>query len=144
MNWNTKFEWLANFDRGMTYLMNTHKVHCSGPAESLWIDNEKKLLIFARGGLLYAFNLHPTWSQESVFINCRVTGAGGYRVIFSTDDWLEALEWFCDYYNGQYLLSRGHGIRLWDQTVSSLPERSDSEKSDMVSVPWQDHHGKTG
>ena len=87
MNWNTKFEWLANFDRGMTYLMNTHKVHCSGPAESLWIDNEKKLLIFARGGMLYAFNLHPTWSQESVFINCRVTGAGGYRVIFSTDDW---------------------------------------------------------
>ena len=22
-----------------------------------------------------------------MFINCRVTGAGGYRVIFSTDDW---------------------------------------------------------
>ena len=87
MNRDTKFEWLANFDRGMTYLMNTHKVHCTGPAESLWIDNEKKLLIFARGGLLYAFNLHPTWSQESVFINCRVTGPGGYRVIFSTDDW---------------------------------------------------------
>lgn len=67
--------------------MNTRKVHCSGPAKSLWIDNERKLLIFARGGLLYAFNLHPTWSQESVFINCRVTGPGGYKVVLSTDDW---------------------------------------------------------
>ena len=60
---------------------------------SLYIEKDLKwmavalILIFARGGLLYAFNLHPTWSQESVFINCRVTGAGGYRVIFSTDDW---------------------------------------------------------
>ena len=71
----------------MTHLMNTHKVHCSSPAESLWIDNERKLIIFARGGLLYAFNLHPTWSQEGVFINCRVTGPGGYKVVLSTDDW---------------------------------------------------------
>ena len=86
-NWDLKFDWLAAFDRGMTYLMNTRKVHCSGQAESLWIDNERKLLIFARGGLLYAFNLHPTWSQENVFINCRVTGKGGYKVVLSTDDW---------------------------------------------------------
>ena len=114
-NWDLKYEWLANFDRGMTYLMNTHKVHCTGPAESLWIDNERKLLIFARGGLLYAFNLHPTWSQESVFINCRVTGPGGYRVIFSTDDWP---------YGGQTRINMdniyhagdtefGYGIRLY-------------------------------
>jgi hypothetical protein len=86
-DWNMKFEWLANFDRSMTYFINTHKVHCTGPAESLWIDNERKLMIFARGGRLFAFNLHPTWSQESVFINCRVTGPGGYRVALSTDDW---------------------------------------------------------
>ena len=82
-----KYEWLANFDRAMTYFTNTSHIHCAGPAESLWIDNERKLLIFARGGRLFAFNLHPTWSQESVFINCRITGAGGYRVALSSDDW---------------------------------------------------------
>jgi hypothetical protein len=65
--------------------------------------------------LLYAFNLHPTWSQESVFINCRVTGPGGYRVIFSTDDWP---------YGGQTRINMdnvywaqdtefGYGIRLY-------------------------------
>ena len=48
---------------------------------------QRKLLIFERGGLLYAFNQHPTWSQESVFLSCRVTGPGGYKVVLSTDDW---------------------------------------------------------
>ena len=82
-----KYKWLANFDRGMTFFFNTHRVHCTGPAKNLWIDNERKLILFARGGLLYAFNLHPTWSQKSVFISARVTGPGGYRVVLSTDDW---------------------------------------------------------
>jgi len=85
-SWEYKYEWLANFDRGMTFFINTHHVHISGPAENLWIDNEKKLIIFARGGVLYAFNLHPTWSQETVFINCRVTGPGSYQPVFSSDD----------------------------------------------------------
>ena len=86
-NWDFKYEWLANFDRAMTYFMNTRGIHCSGKAESLWIDNEKKLILFARGGRLFAFNLHPTWSQECVFVSARVTGAGNYRVVLSTDDW---------------------------------------------------------
>ena len=84
-NPDLKFEWLANFDRGMTYFVNTRRLLCSGPAESLWIDDEKKLLIFARGGMLFAFNLHPSWSQESVFISTRLTGPGGYRAALSTD-----------------------------------------------------------
>ncbi len=81
-----KYEWLANFDRAMTFHINTYHILTAGPAESLWLDNEKKLIIFARGGMLYAFNLHPTWSQEEVFVSCRLTGPGGYRVVFSSDD----------------------------------------------------------
>ena len=81
-----KYEWLANFDRAMTFHINTYHIHTSGPAESLWLDNDRKLVIFARGGMLYAFNLHPSWSQEDVFVNCRLTGPGGYRVVFSSDD----------------------------------------------------------
>ena len=82
-----KYDWLAAFDRSMTYHMAVYGIHCTGPAQSLWIDNERKLVLFERGGLLYAFNLHPTWSQETVFINCRLTGPGGYKVVLSTDDW---------------------------------------------------------
>ena len=86
-SWEYKYEWLANFDRAMTFFANIYGIHCSGPVESLWIDNEKKLLIFSRAGMLFAFNLHPTWSQESIFISTRTTGPGGYRVVLSTDEW---------------------------------------------------------
>ena len=85
-NPDLKYEWLANFDRAMVNLMKNNKVIESGPAESLWIDNERKLLLFVRGGITFAFNLHPNWSQESVYINTRVTGPGEYRVVLSSDD----------------------------------------------------------
>ena len=86
-DWNLKFVWLANFDRSMTWMLNNYGVLANLPVESLWIDNGRKLLIFARGGLLFAFNLHPTWSQEAVFISCRCTGPGGYRAVLTTDEW---------------------------------------------------------
>jgi len=82
-----KYDWLAAFDRALTYYINTRRVHVSGPAQSLWIDNENKLLLFARGGRLYAFNLHPTRSQEGVFLDTGPTGGGSYRVALSTDHW---------------------------------------------------------
>ena len=114
-NGDMKYEWLAAFDRAMTFFINTHRVHTSGPAESLWIDNERKLLLFARGGLLYAFNLHPTWSQEGVFLSTRLTGPGGYRVELSTDHWpwggqdrvsLDHVYWSGD-------TDMGYGIKLY-------------------------------
>ncbi len=82
-----KYEWLAAFDRAMTWFINTRRVHVSGPAELLWIDNEKKLIVFARGGRLYAFNLHPSHSQEGVYLDTRLTGPGDYHVALSTDHW---------------------------------------------------------
>ena len=85
-NPDTKFEWLAAFDRSMIHFVSDNKIYCSGGADSLWIDNERKLIIFARGGFLFAFNLHPNWSQENIFINCRVTGKGGYKTVLSTDE----------------------------------------------------------
>ena len=82
-----KYEWLVAFDRAMTWYFNTRRVHTSGPARKLWIDNENKLILFARGGRLYAFNLHPTRSLEGVFLDARLTGPGSYRVALSTDHW---------------------------------------------------------
>ncbi|MBR4424691.1 MAG: alpha amylase C-terminal domain-containing protein, partial [Oscillospiraceae bacterium] len=38
-------------------------------------------------GVLFAFNLHPTQSQEGVFLDTRLTGPGGYRAALSTDHW---------------------------------------------------------
>ena len=85
-NHSLKFEWLANFDKDMIHLMNKYKVHCGERAESLWLDQQKNLIIFRRNDLIYIFNMHPTWSQQDVFINCDLIGGGKYKVVFSTDD----------------------------------------------------------
>ncbi len=85
-NRDLKYECLSNFDRDMIHLAEKHRVLCGGKAKSLWLDQQKNLLVFQRNELIYIFNLHPTWSQEEVFINCDFTGKGKYQVIFSTDD----------------------------------------------------------
>ena len=81
-----KYEWLANFDRAMIHLADSTSLLSSYGAQSLWLDNEKKLILFERNNLLFGFNLHPTWSQETVFINCGPTGPGKYKVVLSSDD----------------------------------------------------------
>jgi 1,4-alpha-glucan branching enzyme len=53
---------------------------------NLWIDQENKLLAFSKGGLVSLFNFHPTKSQEGFSLPVNPVGAGGYRVVFSTDD----------------------------------------------------------
>ncbi len=85
-NADLKYEWLANFDRSMIGLASRYKTHLCPKAKSLWLDKEKNVLVFSRGELIYVFNMHPTWSQTDVFVNCRELGEGGYRVVLSSDD----------------------------------------------------------
>ncbi len=114
-DWNLKYEWLANFDRAMTYFVNTNELHCSGSAHALWIGQAQKVLLYERSGFLFAVNMHPTWSQEGVFLSTERTGPGGYRVIFSSDEWP---------FGGQERISKntvyhsadtefGHGLRIY-------------------------------
>ncbi len=51
--------------------------------QSIFIDNEKKILVFKRGKYIFAFNFHPNVSQESYFIRLP---AGSYQVCLSSDD----------------------------------------------------------
>lgn len=98
-NQDLKFGWLADFDRDMIQLVNKHKVLSGTKPEVIWLDQHKNLMIFRRNDLIYIFNLHPTWSQQDVFVNCDLTGGGNYRVIFSSDDSI---------YGGQERISKEH------------------------------------
>ena len=80
-----KYEWLANFDREIVKLAKGVKLYNSQPYQ-IWLDGQKNLIIFERNDLIFVFNLHPTWSQENVFISCHKTGNGAYRVALSSDD----------------------------------------------------------
>ena len=81
-----KYEWLLNFDKAMISFAKKNKVLIKPIAESLWIDEKAKVMTFARGNLLYAFNFHPTESATKLFLHAHTTGAGDYKAVFSTDD----------------------------------------------------------
>lgn len=81
-----KYEWLENFDRAMLKFARKYRVLSKPQAINLWIDQEKKLLAFAKGDLLYLFNFSANRSEPAFFLHCYTTGSGKYRAIFSSDD----------------------------------------------------------
>ncbi len=81
-----KYEQLYNFDKEIITLAKKSKFHTKSQPHSIWLDEEKNLMIFERADMIFVFNLHPTWSQENVFISCQKTGNGAYQVRFSSDD----------------------------------------------------------
>ncbi len=77
-----KYNQLAMFDRDMIRLAKKYGLLDTPPAELLHDHNENKILAFARNGLLFAFNFHPSHSYEHYQIDCP---AGSYRMILNTD-----------------------------------------------------------
>ena len=81
-----KYQWLENFDRAMLKFARKYRVLSKPQAVSLWIDQEKKILAFSKGDLLYLFNFNTTQSDPDFFLHAHTTGAGQYRAVFSSDD----------------------------------------------------------
>ena len=81
-----KYQWLEQFDRAMLKFARKYRVLNKSDAMNLWIDQDHKLLSFAKGDLIYVFNFSPNYSPTDFFVHAHVTGAGQYRAIFSTDD----------------------------------------------------------
>ncbi len=86
-NPDLKFDWLNDFDRAMIDLARTHGLLEDPLAENLWIDQDRKIIAFSRGGLVFLFDFHPSYSEQNFFLPVRTTGAGSYRVILSSDEW---------------------------------------------------------
>ena len=81
-----KYEWLNDFDKAMINLARDRKILNDPYAVSLWIDPERKIITFSRGGLLFVFNFHNSYSEQRFFLHAHTTGEGTYRVILSTDE----------------------------------------------------------
>ena len=81
-----KFTWLNAFDRSMIGMAEEFRLLDDPEAVSLWIDAERKIISFSRGGLLFLFNFHNTYSETDFFLHAHTTGEGAYRVILSTDE----------------------------------------------------------
>ncbi len=80
---NLKYCYLNEFDKTMIGLIKERRL-LSKKENSLYIDNDAKVLVYERGGLVFAFNFHPERSYDGYWLT--VPKAGKYRVILSTDE----------------------------------------------------------
>ena len=81
-----KYAWLRDFDRAMLKFARKYRVLSKRGAVNLWVDQERKLLAFCKGDIIYLFNFHPTESPTNFFLPTHPLGAGDYRAVFSSDE----------------------------------------------------------
>ena len=78
-----KYGYLQEFDRAMLSLSKENRLFAK-PPRCLFIDAEKQVLVYERGGLVFVLNFSPERSYEGYYVTVPTTGK--YRVSFSTDD----------------------------------------------------------
>ncbi len=79
---NLRYRELAAFDAAMIALLKESTAQTK-KLKNRWVHQDDKVLIYSRGELLFAFNLHPERSYENYFIPC---DSGEYTVALSSDD----------------------------------------------------------
>ena len=80
---NLKYQFLNRFEVDMVAAAKRARV-LTGKTRNLWTHQGDKVLIYQRGGAVFAFNLHPSASYTGYFVP--VPEEGEYRVILSSDE----------------------------------------------------------
>ena len=79
---NLRYRSLAAFDRAMLDLLKKEKIYRS-VIQTVRIDDEKKVLIFERGGVWFCFNFHPTASYPDYTFEAL---PGKYMTLLDSDE----------------------------------------------------------
>lgn len=83
-NKDLRYDHLYQFDKEMLAFVKEHNLVGSNNLQSLWIDEQDKLLAYKKNDLIFLFNFNPTNSFPEFALP---TGESGeYKVIFSSDD----------------------------------------------------------
>ena len=118
-----KYEWLNDFDKAMINLAKDRKLLNDPYAVSLWIDQERKIITFSRGKLLFVFNFHNSYSEQRFFLHAHTTGEGAYRVILSTDEDRFGGPGLIDHdfeYHTAYVEGRGLGFDVYSPCRTAM------------------------
>ncbi len=84
-NEDLKYHFLYDFEYDMLRVCRENHVLKQSMGDLLLDKGPEKILVVYRGGLMFAFNFHPTRSETNILIP--VHRKGNYTVEFSTDDW---------------------------------------------------------
>ncbi len=78
-----RYHLLLDFDREMVKLLKDYNVLEDKFAKEIHIDNQNKILIFLRQGLLFVFNFHP---ENSLFdYTFHLPESGSYKIVLNSD-----------------------------------------------------------
>ncbi len=83
-NPNLKYQYLYAFEKAMVEMAKKQKV-IGGQDIQLQLHNTDKVLVYKKGGAVFAFNFHPVNSYDGYVLTMPETG--NYEVIFSSDDY---------------------------------------------------------
>ena len=79
-----RYKGLKDFDRAMMKLDEQYHVVDDKLVEQLYLHEEKKLLVYRRGPLVFAFNFHASESYTDLRIP--IPDARDYRLVLNTDE----------------------------------------------------------
>ena len=82
-NRDLKYHYLLDFERAVIKLCKQSRL-LGAADKQLWVDNEKKVLVYAKKDLLFVYNLHPENAYEGYSVPTEAPGE--YMVVMSTDD----------------------------------------------------------
>ena len=83
-NPNLKYQYLHAFEKAMVEMAKRQQV-IGGQDKQLLLENTDKVLVYKKGGAIFAFNFHPVNSYDGYFVKMPETGE--YEVLFSSDDY---------------------------------------------------------
>ena len=113
-----KYQWLGEFDQDMIALAKSVDLFKMRFGDLRFHDNGKKIIVFYRQGLMFAFNFNPTQSFTDVKVS--LPHIADYEVVLNTDD---------PKYGGQGLIGNVPYTAIVDEEGNSvislyLPARS--------------------
>jgi len=132
-----KYQWLGDFDRDMIHLTKEQQIFKQRMGDLRLNKQPEKMLAFSRGGLLFAFNFHPSNSLTGVLIP--VHNPAEYTVALSTDDeqyggfgQIQHITYETKLFNGQeyvelYLPART-AVVLKERVIKRPPQKKVTEK----------------
>ncbi|MEP0712019.1 MAG: alpha amylase C-terminal domain-containing protein, partial [Algoriphagus sp.] len=75
---------LDAWDKAIIKLANEYMLLALAPAVQLYLDPDKKILAYERGGLIFVFSFHPTESILGLPVHVPV--AGKYKILLDSDE----------------------------------------------------------
>ncbi len=80
---NLRYRELNDFDKAMIKLLSDGDLLCK-KAQCKWLHEDDKIIIFAKGDYVFAFNFHPAKSFDGYFVPTPKSGM--YEIVLSSDD----------------------------------------------------------